>query len=167
MADGKPFSAWLSGDLLKSATDRAGDLAGGNESKYVKSLIERDVAAAQPGQLLVELAKQYHPAVASKLDGLGDNGPAVLAQLLDALSRAMMTEKFALDRPFEIVSHKRFVDFQQKTESGLRDLAHIVSEMSGKKGDKYKISRKKKARSHVVRKSTGPALTPHDQDKPA
>ena len=101
MAEGRMFGAWLSGELLRNAERRANDIAGGNESAYLKSLIAHDLdgAAPEPGaNILVELARKFHPTIARELDEVlhDDNGAPRLPQskvLLVALESILTAVK--------------------------------------------------------------------------
>src|SRR3954471_18565401 len=68
MASGKPFSVWLSGELLEFAEKRAGK----HPSDYLRELIERDRAgrastSAPDDEILVALARRFHPTVSEAL----------------------------------------------------------------------------------------------------
>lgn len=188
MADGKPFSAWLSGDLLKSAQTRADEAAGGNASKYVKGLIERDVATT-PNTLLVELAKQYHPTPVADLEAalaraLLTEGPVdgrkVIARFLAAYVAALGDPEFDPEQAFELLSAERRQAFESVSKDRISYLAQKVVEFqqnqkanpvtpdNGEAPKSVEIGARPKKKNGQRRAAVGqPKLTKHPTDHTA
>lgn len=168
MADGKAFAAWLSGDLLSDAEKRADVVAEGNASKYVKALIERDVATT-PQTLLIELARQFHPTLVPDLEralaSKAVDGRKVIARFLDAYLAALGDRDFKPEQGFELLSKARRQAFEEVAEDRLEYLAQKVAEIQQSRNALPARPRKKRAKA---RSSTGqPKLIQHSTDQPA
>lgn len=134
MADGKPFSTWLSGELLKRATARTEAVAGGNNSKYVRDLIERDLAGTGPSRTtehpLHELAREFHPVIADDIATAFPAGKAqaqIIARVLEALLKASGDKSFDGRKPFELVDPKRIAAWEAESEERIQRIAERVA----------------------------------------
>lgn len=150
MADGRTFGCWLSGDLLTRAEHRAKESAGGNESKYVRALIERDLAGTPPAvpdqELLVALAARYHPTLAKPLDKAlaargwqGDDAERqrlIVARFLDAVLKAVRDPQFDGARPFDLIDAKKAAEWEQESEGRMRRVAEAVATILAERSSK-------------------------------
>jgi hypothetical protein len=141
MAEGKTIGAWLSGSDLDKAEKRAKKVANGNNSLYVKQLILADLAGSGPdlsegADVLVKLARHYHPTLADTLAQqltFGDgntptNQSRVIVRILDALNRALETAEFNPEKDFEITDRAKIAAWESVSETRLGDLAAAIAQ---------------------------------------
>ncbi|WP_438482758.1 hypothetical protein [Oleiharenicola lentus] len=148
MADGRPFQTWLSGAVLESAAERA--KAFGSESKYVRALIENDIAGktALPSRdsLIAELARAYQPALAEIIvneiaaieaeTGVKIDGGVVMARYLDAFAKALRDEKFHPEQSYALINEAALDTFQRVSEARMQEIATRVAELIKKTAPK-------------------------------
>lgn len=104
--------------VLRAAGKRAASLHAGNFSRYIQTLIERDlshnyIASDASYDVLVNLAKSFHPTFAPKLekqlftlappDASHPLQPFLLAKILEALTRALEKD-FDYNGQFELIT---------------------------------------------------------------
>lgn len=180
---GRTFGAWLSGEMLSNAERAAGERAGGNESAYVKQLIERDLKGGAPfapdQELLLSLAKRCHPAIADRIAkhftatagerGSPESQRLILARFLDALAKAAEDPEFDASKPFNLVDARKLAEWENVAEDRLKLIAAEVFElkMASERERAAKKSRPKKA-GRTTSPHTGQIkLQPLDTDLPA
>jgi hypothetical protein len=141
MAEGKTIGAWLSGNDLDKAEQRAKKVAKGNNSLYVKQLILADLAGSGPDlsegtDVIVKLARHYHPTLADTLaqqltfgDGATPaNQARVIVRILDALNRALEVGDFNPEKDFEIADRAKIQAWENLSETRMGDLAAALAQ---------------------------------------
>lgn len=114
MGAGKTFGTWLSGSLEDAANKRIASDFGGNDSKYIKHLIEKDLNetldTTAPNALVV-FAKKLQPTLVSQIEsslatrkaaGHEVDQPRLFARMVEALADALTRKDFVPEAPFRI-----------------------------------------------------------------
>lgn len=188
---GRTFGAWLSGEMLSNAERAAGERAGGNESAYVKQLIERDLKGGAPfapdQELLLSLAKRCHPAIADRIAkhftaiagerGSPESQRLIVARFLDALAKAAEDPEFDASKPFNLVDARKLAEWENVAEARLKLIAAEVFELKmaserERAAEGRGTSATKKTRPKKAGRTTSPhtgqiKLQPLDTDLPA